>query len=78
MKSSSGPHNPMSFYDALKRRADLVGENPATGQLSLSTNAPIPIPITNTRISQPNEPKPLAHKSVMSLIDLLTNNTFIN
>ena len=41
MKASSGPYNPMSFYDSLQRRADLLGENPNTGRVSLSTNAPI-------------------------------------
>jgi hypothetical protein len=48
MKSSAGPHNPMSFYDSLKLRADLQGGNPSTGQLSLSTNAPL-------QISQPSQ-----------------------
>ena len=41
MKASSGPYNPMSFYDSLQRRADLLGENPNTGRISLSTSAPI-------------------------------------
>jgi len=59
MKGSAGPYNPMSFYDSLKQRADLLGENPNTGKMSLSTNAPtieIPKPVlrhhsTNTQLT---------------------------
>jgi hypothetical protein len=58
MKASAGPYNPMSFYDSLQRRADLLGENPNTGRISLSTNAPIGVsqPIlrhhsTNTQLT---------------------------
>ena len=59
MKASAGPYNPMSFYDSLKQRADLLGENPNTGKMSLSTNAPtieIPKPVlrhhsTNTQLT---------------------------
>ena len=74
MKASAGPYNPMSFYDSLKQRADLLGENPNTGKMSLSTNAPtieIPKPVlrhhsTNTqltdllrsRIAPPPQPEP--------------------
>ena len=59
MRASAGPYNPMSFYDSLKQRADLLGENPNTGKMSLSTNAPtieIPKPVlrhhsTNTQLT---------------------------
>jgi outer membrane biosynthesis protein TonB len=67
MRASAGPYNPMSFYDSLKQRADLLGGNPATGQLSLSTNAPI-------QISQPAATSILRHVSHTSnsqLTDLL-------
>jgi hypothetical protein len=69
MKASAGPHNPMSFYDSLKKRADLQGENPSTGQLSLSTNAPI-------QITQPSAPpttilRHTSHPNNAALTDLL-------
>jgi hypothetical protein len=54
MKASAGPYNPMSFYDSLKQRADLLGENPAAGQLSLSTNAPIQTTSILRHTSHPN------------------------
>ena len=69
MKASEGPHNPMSFYDSLKLKADLQGGNPASGQLSLSTNAPI-------QITQPSAPptsilRHVSHPNNAALTDLL-------
>ena len=69
MKASEGPHNPMSFYDSLKRRADLIGGNPNTGQLSVATNKPI-------EISQPSAPpasvlRHVSHPNNAALTDLL-------
>jgi hypothetical protein len=67
MKASAGPHNPMSFYDSLKLRADLQGGNPNTGQLSISTNAPLVI-------SQPaptNALRHISHPNNAALTDLL-------
>ena len=67
MKASAGPYNPMSFYDSLKQRADLLGGNPATGQLSLSTNAPLQISqTTSTSVL-----RHVAHTSNSQLTDLL-------
>jgi hypothetical protein len=54
MKTSAGPYNPMSFYDSLKQRADLLGENPAAGQISLSTNTPIQTTSILRHTSHPN------------------------
>jgi hypothetical protein len=69
IKASEGPHNPMSFYDSLKRRADLIGGNPNTGQLSVATNKPI-------EISQPSAPpasvlRHVSHPNNAALTDLL-------
>jgi len=65
LKPSAGPHNPLSFYDSMyasqKHKADLQGENPNTGQLSLSQPA-----------SQPTASSILRHHSTNTqLTDLL-------
>ena len=67
MKASEGPHNPMSFYDSLKLRADLQGGNPSTGQLSLSTNAPLQIP----QPAPTNALRHISHPNNAALTDLL-------